>query len=93
MSDLVLGEAYSALLHHDKAPAPAALAALKALLEERRIEASPAASRAFAVSGLASAQPGLFDRLVHEGYLEAGASLVTFDKAAAKLAGARLLGG
>jgi len=73
------------------APAPAALAAMKALLGDVRIEATPSARRVFAAPGLAGGQPGLLDRIIHKASLDAGASPVTSDGAAAYLTGARLL--
>ncbi|MGQ0530849.1 MAG: hypothetical protein ACT4PG_13800, partial [Panacagrimonas sp.] len=56
-----------------------------------RIHASPAALEVLATPALATAKPGFLDRLIHRQYQDQGAALVTFDKAAAKLSGARQL--
>lgn len=89
VSDLVVAESYFALRHHYAVPHAAAVAALRALLADPRVRAPGAAP---AVLARATAErPGLMDRLIHEQYRGEGATLVTFDRDAAKLAGARLL--
>jgi predicted nucleic acid-binding protein len=91
ISDLVASETYFALIHHYGVPLADALRALGELLADERISASPSVRRVFDAPDLATAVPGFLDRLIHEHYSDQGASLVTFDKTAARLPGARLL--
>ena len=91
VSDLVLAETWFALRHHYAVPEDDALRAIGGLLADPRILASPAARRVFTPSAT-RVKPGLIDRLIHAAYADDGASVVTFDRAAARLPGARLLG-
>lgn len=93
LSDLVVGEAYFALRHHYRVPHRKAAAALRALLADERIQPTGVARDVLEAIGEADAAPGLMDRLIHGGYRHDGAALLTFDRDAAKLAGARLLHG
>lgn len=90
VSDLVVGESYFALRHHYDVPHGRATAALSALLADRRITATGVAREVLAAAG-ASGGPGVMDRLIHGDYREAGASLVTFDRTAARLEGSVLI--
>ena len=51
----------------------------------------PDALALLAQEGIASAKPGFLDRLIHAEYAELGAPLATFEKAARKLPGTRVL--
>ena len=91
VSELVISEAFFALRHHYAVPAAAALQALKALSNDERIRATPAALRVLATPNLATAKPGFLDRLIHGHYLESGVGMATFDKAAGRLPDTRVL--
>lgn len=92
VSDLVIGEAYFALRHHYAVPHRKAIAALRALLSDSRIHCTGVAGRVFANMPDKETAAGLMDRLIHGGYESDGIVLLTFDKDAARLAGAQLLG-
>jgi len=89
VSDIVVAESYFALRHHYDVPHREAVAALNGLLAGRRIRGTSAARAALAAAG--REPPGLIDRLIHGGYRDEGAVLVTFDRHAARLEKARLL--
>jgi predicted nucleic-acid-binding protein len=85
VSDLVAAEAYFALQHHFDLSKAAALAALGALFEDRRISGSGAARAVLRLPALARAEPGFVDRLIHAGYRESADRMLTFERAAARL--------
>ena len=85
VSDLVVAEAYFALQHHYGVPKKEALVALRRMFADGEIEAQGVAAEVLAADGLASAKPGLVDRLIQGGYVAAGGSMATFEKAAGKL--------
>ena len=91
ISDLVVGESYFALRHHYRVPHAAAIAALRALLADPRVHATGVARQVLNEAGASEGAPGLMDRLIHGDYRQAGAELLTFDRDAARLEGARLL--
>lgn len=91
VSDLVAGESYFALRHHYGVPHARAVAALRALLNDPRVFPTGVARQVFALHPRELSAPGLIDRLIHGDYERAGAMLLTFDRAAARLPGARLL--
>jgi predicted nucleic-acid-binding protein len=92
ISDLVVGESYFVLLHHYEVPHRDAIKALGMLLGDPRIEASGVAKSVLDTMTQSTAGAGLMDRLIHGDYVEIeNAQLVTFDRAAARLSGARLL--
>jgi predicted nucleic acid-binding protein len=93
VSDLVVGESYFALRHHYRVPHAAAIRALRGLLADRRIHATGAARSVLAGAAVADQPPGLMDRLIHGDYERVPARMVTFDRDAAHLAGAKLLSG
>src|SRR5690606_17623034 len=84
--DLVLAEAYFALQHHYQYPKADALAALHALSDHSAIAVSSVAATVLSLPNLASARPGFIDRLIHARAVADGATLVTFEKSARKLA-------
>lgn len=71
---MVIGEAYFALRHHYEVPHRKAVAALRALVADPRVQST-----------------GLMHRLIHRGYESDGIVVLTFDRDAARLPGARLL--
>ena len=91
VSDLVLAETFFVLQHHYGVPVAAALQQLAALVADPRINASASAMRVLRTPDLPAAKPGFVDRLIHGCYQAQGDSLITFDKAAARLPNARLL--
>lgn len=92
VSDLVVGEAYFALLHHYAVPHAEAVAALLALVSDRRILSSGVAHEVLAEVRRSDSQPGVMERLITRGYAQQGAATLTFDRDASRLPGVRLLG-
>lgn len=93
VSDLVLTEVYFALQHHYGLPKAEALALLSGFLRERGIKTMGAAVAVLATSNLATANPGFVDRLIHAEYRRHAGEMLTFEKAAGRLPGARVLVG
>lgn len=93
ISDIVVGETYFALRHHYAVPHAKAIAALRALLADRRVRATGAARQVLDAAPERDSGPGLMDRLIHAGYARDGSVLLTFDRAAARLPGVRLVTG
>ena len=91
VSDLVVAETYFALQSGYQVPKTAAIAALRDFLNSGDVEAVGAASEVLRTANLATAKPGLVDRLIHAAYAEQQACLITFEKAARKLPKARVL--
>jgi predicted nucleic acid-binding protein len=92
VSDLVVGEAYFALLHHYAVPQAEAVAALLALLSDSRVRNGGVAREVLAEVRGGSARPGFMDRLIARDYAQQGAGMFTFDRDASRLPGVRLLG-
>ncbi|MEO8336991.1 MAG: PIN domain-containing protein [bacterium] len=92
ISDIVVGEAYFALRHHYVVPHARAVGALSALLSDPRFHATGVAKRVLAQMPEREAGAGLMDRLIHGGYEHDDITMVTFDRAAARLPGAQRLG-
>lgn len=93
VSDLVVSETYYALQHHYGVPKREVLETLRSFLATPEVEATGEAAAVLETPALESANPGFIDRVIHRGYLGAGGDeLVTFEKAAWKLSGVRILG-
>jgi predicted nucleic-acid-binding protein len=92
VSNLVIAEAYFACQHHYGLAKSDVIAGLHSLLSKPTFLVHPDALALLARDGIASAKPGFLDRLIHAEYAELGAPLATFEKAARKLPGVRLLG-
>ena len=92
ISDLVIGESYFALRHHYDVPHRKAIAALTALVSDPRIRSVGVAASVLANLPEKETGAGLMDRLIHGGYELEGMMLLTFDRSAARLPGAQLLG-
>lgn len=90
--DLVLAEAYFALLHHYGFSKPDALAAILSFSRHPAIAVSDYAQTALALPGIATANPGFVDRLIHGFSRSAGRVMVTFEKAARTLPETLVLG-
>ena len=91
VSDLVVTEAYFALQHHYGMPKAEALALLADFLHERGVTAMGAALAVLATPNLATANPGFVDRLIHAEYRRHAGEMLTCEKAAGRLPGARVL--
>ena len=92
VSDWVLAEAYYALQHHYGASKKETLDALRSFLATPGIDGIGEVATVLATPRLESAKPGFVDRVIYRGYLRAGADEVaTFETAAAKLPGVRVL--
>lgn len=92
VSDWVLAETYYPLQHHYGASKKDTLNTLRSFLATSGVEGTGEAAGALAVPDLESAKPGFIDRVIHGNYLRLGVDEVaTFEKAAAKLPGVRVL--
>ena len=91
VSDLVISEVYFALQYHYGVPKDEALALLARFLDESNVKSIGAAAKVLAVSNLATAKPGFVDRLIHAEYTNSAEEVLTFEKAAARLPGVRVL--
>ncbi len=83
--DLVLAEAYSALQGFYQLPKPDALRAMALFARHSGVTVPPVAQEVLELPKLATAKPGFVDRLIHGTNQTAGHTLVTFERAAAKL--------
>ncbi len=91
ISDLAVAEAYYALRHHYAVPHVQAVRLLRAIVSDPGVRPTGASARVLEhVAGEASGA-GLIDRLLHADYADDGLEFVTFDRAASRLPGARLL--
>lgn len=91
VSDLVLAETYYALQFHYRMSKTEALSVLREFLRESGIDASSATCEILELPDLAEARPGFVDRMIHAGYRTAGCEVLTFERAARKLPGSRVL--
>lgn len=91
VSDLVVAETYFALQYHYQVPKREALEALRAFLGSEEIVGAGAALAVLQTPRLASAKPGFVDRLIHQGYLQDGGAMASFEKSAGKLDGTRVV--
>ena len=88
-SNQVIGEAYMALQHHYGATRADARAELHKVLTSGLI--APLNGLAVLDALTASPNPGLFDRLIANGYSKSDLGTLTLDRRMASLPGARLL--
>jgi predicted nucleic-acid-binding protein len=91
--NLVIMEAYFACQHHYHMPKAAAIQGLHTLLSQPTFAVYPQLLTLLATDGLATAQPGLLEQLIHAEARSAHLSLVTFEKAAARLPHTQVLRG
>lgn len=92
ISDIVVGEAYFALRNHYVVPHARAVAALSALLSDGRFRTAGVAKQVLEQMPARETGVGLMDRLIHGGYEQEDIALLTFDRAASRLPGARRIG-
>ncbi|MDE2978586.1 MAG: hypothetical protein OXU63_13855 [Acidobacteriota bacterium] len=88
-SNQVIGEAYVAVQHHYGVPRTDVRAGLLQVLRSGLL--SPLNGRAVFEALEASGSPGLFDRLIADGYTRAGLEVLTLDRRMATLADVRCL--
>ena len=91
VSDLVVSEVYFALQHHYGMPKSEALKLLAQFLGDSAIQSIGAAEAVLAVPNLATAKPGFIDRMIHAEYEISGQEMLSFEKAAGRLSGVRVL--
>ncbi len=91
VSDLVVAEVYFALQHHYGLPKTEALSLLTDFLHEQGITSTGNARAVLATPKLATVKPGFVDRMIHAAYHQLAADMLTFEKAAARLPGVRVL--
>lgn len=91
VSDLVVSEAYFALQYHYGVPKTEALSLLSRFFDESGITSSGAAATVLAVPHLATVNPGFVDRLIQAEYASSTREMLTFEKAAGRLPGVRVL--
>jgi hypothetical protein len=91
VDDLAIAEAYFALWYHYGIPKAEVLAALGRFLASGHVTATGVAAKILKIENLAVAKPGFVDRLIHAGYQERDTTLITFERASAKLPGVRVL--
>ncbi len=91
VSDLVVAETYFALQHHYAVPKVEALTLLAHFLGEKGIQPSGMAANVLSVPNLATAKPGFVDRLIHAAYRQSAYEMLSFEKAAGRLSGVRIL--
>jgi len=92
VSDLVVAEAYFALQHHYGLTKAEALDDLRELFRASPLRSSGAAERILRLAGLATANPGFVDRLIHADYAREADEIWTFERAGTRLASVRLVG-
>ncbi len=91
VSDLVVSEVYFALQHHYGVPKSEALTLIDQFLSDSGIQSIGAAATVLAVPNLATAKPGFIDRLIHAEYKSSAPEMLSFEKAAGRLSGVRVL--
>ena len=91
VSNLVVMEAYFACQHHYGMAKEDVIEGLRKLLSVPTFMTHPELQGLLAMEGLARAKLGLLDRLIHAEARTARLESVTFEKAAGRLGGVRLL--
>lgn len=91
VSDLVVSETYFALQHHYGVPNAEALSILSRFLDESGVTSMGAAAIVLKTPHLATVNPGFVDRLIHAEYARCSGEALTFEKAAGRLPGVRVL--
>jgi predicted nucleic acid-binding protein len=95
VSDLVVSEAYFALVAHYGVDKRSAVDGLLEMLERGPVESCDGSCAVEVLSTMkrAGQKPGMVDRLIHAHYASLPAALVSFERASRKLSGALVLGG
>ncbi|NBB81207.1 MAG: PIN domain-containing protein [Verrucomicrobia bacterium] len=90
ISDLVIAETYFALQHHYEVPKKEALDTLNEFLAAPEVKPLGVASAVLAEPNLSKVNPGFVDRLIHADYISRTAGMLSFEKAARKLASTKV---
>jgi predicted nucleic-acid-binding protein len=92
VSDLVVAEVCFALQHHYSVPKAEALALIADFLREKGVHSDGAAVQVLDTPKLANVKPGFVDRMIHATYAKQAAhEILSFEKAAHRLPGVRVL--
>ena len=91
VSDLVVSEVYFALQFHYGVAKAEAVAVLARFFRESGVRPLGSAAAVLAGRDLPTAKPGFVDRLIHAEYRRAAGEVLTFERAAGRLAGVRVL--
>jgi len=93
VGDLVISEAYFALVAHYGVPKREAVEGLLEMLERGVVEPAPGSCALQVLRAMKSAgqKPGLVDRLIHAQYASLPARMASFEKTSRKLTGAVVL--
>ncbi len=91
VSDLVVAETYFALQHHYRLTKAQALDSLTELFRASPLRAAGAARAVLATRNLATARPGLVDRLIQAEYAAVTAVTWTFEKSGSRLRSVELI--
>ena len=91
VDDLAITEAYFALWYHYGIPKEDVLEGLRRFLASGDVIPTGSAAEILKIENLAVAKPGFLDRVIHAGYHQRNTTLITFEKASAKLPGVRVL--
>jgi predicted nucleic acid-binding protein len=90
VTDLVVSETYFALQYHYEVSKQLALDNLKAFLESPEIVPLGVSLTILQQRNLGTSKPGFVDRLIHVEYMRKASIMLSFEKAAGKLPGARV---
>lgn len=90
LDDVVVAECYHALRHHYRVPHNDVVQALHLFVSSASVQATGQARQALAAATRRSA-PGFVDQLIHASMEARGETMLTFDKALARLPEVRLL--
>lgn len=91
VSDLVVAEAYYALVFHYRVPKREARRQLLSMLTSRLVRAEPDGVAVEALVDARSGRVGVVDQLIRRRYVAYSAETVTFDRLLGKLPGTKLL--
>lgn len=91
VSNLVVMEAYFACQHHYGMPKADVLSGLHTLLSMPTFVVHPLLPGLLSMPAIARSKPGFLDRLIHAEAATVRLPLLTFEKAAARLPGTRVL--
>lgn len=92
VSDLVVAETYFALQHHYEVPKQVALNTLREFVDSPEINPLGVAGSVLSEANLARANLGFVDRMIHADYFSKTSGMLSFEKAASKLAGCKVPG-
>jgi len=91
VSDLVVAEVYRRLHYEHRVPPEEIVTALKALFEGGEVKCLGVAVDLLKTGGIAVISPGFLDRLIHRQYQKDAEQMASFDQAAQRLNGVKVL--